>query len=1151
GECVDDDRFRWEPGVVTTESVRDGIATTLEVFVDPEEPLEVRRITIRNQSGRARTLDITTCSEIVLAGYATHAAHPLFSKLFIQTSYVETHAALIAERRARSNDERHPVFFQALAGPGELAWETSRPAFLGRTGSAFAPRALRSRASLAGTTGAVLDPVASLRRSFDLDSDEQAEFVLTMGAASSRERACNLIARSSTESDATALRERARHSAGERVADSGLTPEEANRSLDFAARILLDDPALRSPHAARGSTNAAADLPGVLARHGLSPERPFVLVRPGSDAAFPKLLAKVRRFWSDSGIPIDWAPAADDVDPGDAALLAFTARATLEGAFPNSAKRTVVDAPVRTGNETKEEKRTGASTPPREKLSFFNGCGGFSEDGREYVIRMPNGRGGLQLPPLPWVNVIANPGFGTMISETGAGCTWSGNSREHRLTPWSNDPVRDPHGETVLIHDDEAGSTFSAFPGPAPGNGDYEMRHGFGYSTCRYASDELRVETCVFVAADDPVKITRVRIENRSSRARHLTLTSEVQFVLGDHPGGTGRYARTEHDTETAITYGWNPMAGEHASRAAFHAVAWPRAVKSRQDTIRAARVSRAVPLAIAPGDSVECAFLLGEGADRAQAAKLVESLRSQASLQAALETVKARWKEILSTIRITTPVPEIDLMVNGWLLYQTISCRLDGRTAFYQSGGAFGFRDQLQDSAALVYGLPSRTREQILLNATHQFLEGDVMHWWHPPLSKGIRTRFADDLLWLPYVTSYYVRTTGDWNILQESAPYLSARALRPEEDEAFVFPVDAGESGDLYEHCCRAIDRSFATGRHGLPLFGAGDWNDGMNRVGHGGEGESVWMALFLYRVLGEFIPLCESRGESDRIRRYEQHRERLRKAIDDAGWDGDWYRRGYYGDGTPLGSKTSDECRIDALVQAWAVIADAAPEERTRKALDSVEKYLVSDSEKLIRLLTPPFQDTPHDPGYIKGYVRGVRENGGQYTHAALWVVRAFAEAGRRERAAELLAMLSPVSHTKTPEAVATYKTEPYVVVADVYSEPPHVGRGGWTWYTGSAAWMYRVAIESILGFHVKNGNTLLLRPCIPSDWPGFEIDYHLPGGNTKYRIRVDNSGESAAGVFDATLDGESTAVVDGTASVLLVADGGTHDVRITLG
>jgi cyclic beta-1,2-glucan synthetase len=783
---------------------------------------------------------------------------------------------------------------------------------------------------------------------------------------------------------------------------------------------------------------------------------------------------------------------------------------------------------------------------------------------------------------MPWVNVIANETFGFLVSESGAGYTWSRNSRENRLTPWYNDPVTDPYGEALYVRDEDARVFWSPLPGPVPLAAACEVRHGFGYTQWRHRSVDLEQEVLQFVPRHDPVKITRLRLTNTGDRTRRLSLFAYHRLVLGALAADSSRFVITEVDSDSGAILAQNRLNNEFYDAIVFAAaVAPPGAELIRCTGDRTAFVGRhgclEVPAAVGdaleldgrtgagldpcaalqvtvhiePGATVECSFLLGENTDKASARALVERYRRPAAIANALRAVRKFWTRTLSAVRIETPSPAIDLMVNGWLLYQDLSCRLWGRSAFYQSGGAFGFRDQLQDAAALIYSRPDLTRAQIVLHATHQFVEGDVLHWWHPPTGRGIRTHFSDDLLWLPYVTAFYVHTTGDWGVLDQSAGFVMARALEPDEDEACLFPQPAGEAADIYTHCCRALDRSLTCGAHGLPLMGTGDWNDGMNRVGREGRGESVWLGFFLYRVLGDFIPICERRAERVRAQRYPDYQAQLRSALDEAGWDGSWYRRAYYDDGTPLGSAQNEECRIDALAQAWAVLSKAAPPERAAQAMDAVERQLVSEEAGLIRLLTPPFDRDPHDPGYIKGYVPGIRENGGQYTHAAIWVVQALAELGRRERAAAYLEMLGPISHTRTPDQVAVYQVEPYVVAADIYGVSPHVGRGGWTWYTGSAGWMYRVALESVLGFRLDHGNMIRLKPCIPDHWPQFRITFRLFDEKTRYEIVVHNPTGCAATVQAVAIDGQPGDIEAGAARIPLVSDGCTHAVAVVLG
>jgi N,N'-diacetylchitobiose phosphorylase len=807
-----------------------------------------------------------------------------------------------------------------------------------------------------------------------------------------------------------------------------------------------------------------------------------------------------------------------------------------------------------------------------EELQFENGYGGFSADGREYVI----GVAGEQRPPMPWVNVIANEGFGCLVSESGAGATWSGNSRLNRLTPWSNDPIVDPPGERLLVRDEADGTSWSPQPTTADDDGVYEVRHGFGYSRWLHSRNGIVHEVTTFVPTADPVKITIVRLRNTGDRARKLAVVTTRQLVLGVLPEETAGSIAVEVDAQSGVIIARNPRREDFSESVTFTAVtspspaASPRSGSPNAPPIRSARLASERPtgrsdplpngerwvqaeltIELAPGATDECAFLLGECASAAEVREIVERYRRANAVTEALEVAQRFWSDLVSAVEVETPSPAIDLMMNGWLLYQMVSCRIWGRTAFYQSGGAFGFRDQLQDSAGLVYARSDMMRAEIVLHSGRQFLEGDVQHWWHPPAGRGTRTRCSDDLVWLPYLTSFYVHTTGDESVLDERTGFLKARTLEPGEDETYLLPSPAGADATVYEHCVRALERSLTVGANGLPLIGTCDWNDGFNRVGREGRGESVWLAFFLHATLEGFEPICRSRGESDRAERYAAHRGKLREAIEANAWDGRWYRRATYDDGTWLGSSSNVECKIDALAQSWAVISKVASPERASQAMDSAERELVDEAHGLIRLLTPPFDRAPEDPGYIKGYVPGIRENGGQYTHGALWVVRATAELGRRDRAARFLEMLTPVAHARDRAAADVYKVEPYVVVADIYGTAPHVGRGGWTWYTGSAAWMYRIALESILGFTVRNGDALELRPCVPDSWPRFRIRHRLPDGRTSYEIEIENPHGDASRPVSVSIDGAPGEIREGAAIVPLRRDGASHRVTVTLG
>lgn len=778
---------------------------------------------------------------------------------------------------------------------------------------------------------------------------------------------------------------------------------------------------------------------------------------------------------------------------------------------------------------------------PEEGLLQDNGYGGFTPDGERYRVRVG---GSLPPTPMPWVNVMANERAGCLVSERGALHTWAGNSRENRLSPWYNDPVQDPSGEWFWAYDLETGSRWSLLPGAGALPIEHTVTHGWGYSTFEAHTTTHLQKVTVTVPTEDPVRLVEVRFTNSADYARTFSFHHAVRLVLGGRPEHTqdqlvmdaapGRILarRPERSAfgQHVTVVGWcgQGIASAHTRLPVHRSLL--------EDERPGAWLERRVTLG--PGETWVGVAVLGEFPSATEAEKAATRWGSETAFAEALTGAQAFWKSRAGTFKVETPEPSLTLMLNGWLTYQNLSCRMMARTAYYQSGGAYGFRDQLQDSGAFLHTEPSRTRAQIIKHAGHQFPEGDVLHWWHPPLPVGIRTRFSDDLLWLPFYVNEYLEASGDLSLLDEPAGFVSSRELEPGEDEVFLQPHYLEATAPVFDHCLLALDRSLTEGAHGLPLMGVGDWNDGMNRVGREGKGESVWLGMFLYEILGRFIPLCTQRGRHDKADLYTAYRERLFEALNRkaAGWDGGWYRRAYYDNGQPLGSTQSDECQIDALAQAWAVLSGTASEGRVEMALDALEKHLVDEQVGIIRLLAPAFDKTPNDPGYIKGYVPGVRENGGQYTHAALWAVRAFAQAGRRDRAAELLCMISPVSHADSPERVAIYQTEPYVIAADVYGVAPHNGRGGWTWYTGSAGWMQRVGMESILGLRVTGGNALRIAPTIPDAWPGFSASL-TPEGKGTVQITATTDG-GAAHIREAFVDGQPLSVnPDGSVHVPL--------------
>ena len=1202
------------------------IWTSLEVIVAPEDDGELRRLTIKNLGARAREIEVTSYAELVLAPPAADDAHPAFQNLFVQTEFVHSLDALIAMRRPREGDEpevwaAHVVALVGGETVGTLQCETDRARFLDRGHGVRRPSLVFEGRPLSNSTGSVLDPILSLRRTVRLQSGESSRLTFSTLVAESRDQALALVDK--YREPATFEREAALAwtQAQVQLQHLGIEADEAHLFQRLASRILYLDPVLRPASSAISRNSRGQEALWGL---GISGDRPLVLVRIDHmrDREIVRQLIRAHEYWGLKGMAVDlvilnehphtyaeelqdWLERSirvsqssarhevherhgeifvlrgDQISEDDQLLLRAVARAVLLSHHGSLAEQ--IEAALREEADavpppSPRVRAPAASVPPpRPRLSFFNGLGGFAEAGREYVTILGEG----QWTPAPWINVIANPSFGFQVSEAGAGFSWAVNSRENRLTPWSNDPVSDPVGETLYLRDEDTGTIWTPTPLPIRQTTPYQVAHGQGYSRFEVQFHEVATRLVQFVPIDDPVKISRLTVRNLSDRPRRLSVTAYVEWVLGVQREKSAPTVVTSVDEETRALTAWNRWNPVFAERVAFadlrgqqdewtadrgeflgrngtprHPAAMTpgRSLSGRVGTGWDPCGALRRYLTIAPGGTAEVVFLLGQGKDQEDARRLIAHYRT-ADLDKVLEAVEKWWEDVLGALQVRTPDYSMSIMLNRWLLYQALSCRTWARSAFYQSGGAYGFRDQLQDVAALVVARREIVREHLLRAAAHQFREGDVLHWWHPPTGKGVRTRITDDRAWLPLTLLHYLAVTGDEKILDEEVPFLTGEPLAEEEHERYLVPEPSGETGTLYEHCARALDVSLGLGPHDLPLMGTGDWNDGMNRVGEGGRGESVWLAWFLLLTLRGFTEIALRRGDLERVVRWPAYAQRVKAALEEHGWDGDWYRRAYFDDGTPIGSATNDECRIDSIAQSWAVLSRVAPRDRAAHAMKAVEQYLVRRGDGLVLLFTPPFDRTPLDPGYIKGYVPGIRENGGQYTHAAIWSVIAFAELGDGDKAADLFSILNPINHASTRAGIHRYKVEPYVAVADVYAEPPHVGRGGWTWYTGSAGWMYRAGVEWILGFRLR-GSTLQLDPCIPRDWSGFEVSFRYH--SSRYEIEVRNPSGVMRGVREVQVDGEDLPAAgigqgpEGSGAVIpLVDDGRTRAVQVVLG
>ncbi|HKX52479.1 MAG TPA: glucoamylase family protein, partial [Nitrosospira sp.] len=1146
--------------------------THTEITVSPEDDIELRRVRITNRAWTRREIEVTSYAEVVLAPAVADAQAPAFGNLFVQTEILADRRAILCSRRPRSQSDPVQWMFHLMTVDGvtneAASYETDRMAFIGRGNDVSAPRAMLNAGPLSGSSGSVLDPVVAIRKRMMIEPGESAIVDIVTGAGDSRHAVMHLVEKYQDQHLKNRVFDLAWTHSLVVLRQLNATETDAQLFGRMAGSILYASPYLRADEALLSKNRQGQSG---LWGYAISGDLPIVLLQitDMANVDLVRQLVQAHAYWRMKGMAVDlviwnedhssyrqqlhdhimgllagsaeahvldrpggiFIRRGEQIAPEDRILMQAVARVIILDTngklVEQMTSRLPADLPLRPA-PLKPVRRSNSEeigALPQRHLLFHNGFGGFASDAREYVITVEQD----QRTPVPWSNILANPQFGTVISESGHVYTWCENAHEYRLTPWHNDPVCDSSGEAYYLRDEESGDFWSPAPLPSPGGASYVTRHGFGYSVFEHAGKGIFSELWVYVARDVPVKFIVLKIRNDSGRPRRLSATGYVEWVLGDLPEKTRMHVVTEIDPASRVLLARNPYNNEFSSRMAFFDVDDRTQSVTGDRTEFIGRNGRMrnpagmvaqdlsgqvgagldpcgairVPFDLPAGAKREVVFRLGAGLHREDALEIAQRMRGVRVAHDELEKVRHYWNRTLGGVQVETPDPSVNVMVNGWLLYQVIACRLWGRSGYYQSGGAFGFRDQLQDVMAMVHVEPALVREHLLRAAARQFIEGDVQHWWHPPVGRGIRSRCSDDYLWLPLVVCHYVVATGDTGVLNETVSFLEGRPVASDEESYYDLPAHSGQVSSLYDHCVRAIMHGLRFGEHGLPLMGTGDWNDGMNLVGFHGRGESIWLAFFLYDILIKFSDLAAGHGDAAFAERCKKEADKLGKNIERHGWDGKWYLRAYFDNGSPLGSSSNTECRIDSVAQSWSVLSRGGSPERQRQAMEAVDEQLVRRDARLIQLLDPPFDQSDLNPGYIKGYVPGVRENGGQYTHAAIWATMAFAVLRDHKRAWELLSMINPVNHGRSKQAVSVYKTEPYVVSADVYAVPPHTGRGGWSWYTGSAGWLYRLMLETLLGL-TREGAKLHFNPCLPEDWTSFTVKYRY--GETTYPIIV---------------------------------------------
>ncbi|WP_019223162.1 GH36-type glycosyl hydrolase domain-containing protein [Bartonella rattaustraliani] len=1193
----------------------DGIKSTLECLITSEGCGEGRRLQLMNTTNKDRLIEVTSYGELALATMDNDSAHPVFSRMFIETEIAEERKTIFATRRKRSPKDPEICiahFVADLTGSlQETEAETDRSLFIGRGRSIHQPAAFDKNARFSNSQGCVLDPIISLRCRVKIPAHEKVELIFWTFAAHTKETLRHHIQHYRQPNIFQQELSMAWTRSQVSLYQNGIDLKAAITFQKYATPLLYPDKTWRLPSAILAKTlGKQSDLWPM----SISGDIPILLLRLDNEGGITVLreLLKAHEYWRMRGLIVDlvilneqtfsyiqntqrnieWVCESyrhhthetnkhqhiftlqrNQISEQSFKTLLAAARiilhaqngslseqlkeleenrfeSAIDNRYQESRSKINDERPYKGRLEATQTKQSlfasiGLTSQQKpsplfvngDDLRYWNGYGGFNQH-NAYVIRLH----GNNTTPHPWINVVANKNFGFHVSAEGALFTWANNSRDYQLTPWSNDPVSNRPGEALYLVDRLSLKCFSPVSAvECDENVVYEACHDFGFSTFKSTHSEIALELTHTLDQEKPVRFSRLILKNEGKKSRSLRLYYYVEWILGNIRTKYAPFILPSYDSNRGAHFIQNPYHIEKSQQVTFLAasemptsttadrtefigltgtVIHPHAIRKAgtlSNTVEAGGdpcSAFTYDIDLLPGQTKEIIFYLGSAENRQDAENLLDQVR-KCNFETLLTQQKQQWNDFVSPFQVKTPDPSFDLMVNHWLPYQTYACRMMARAAFYQASGAFGFRDQLQDSLSLLSLKPELAREQLLNATEHQFLEGDVQHWWLPETNAGIRTRISDDIVWLAYGTALYVNTTGDYALLDTPTAFIEGASLTAQQNEAYFQPTQSFQSATVYEHCVLALDLAIKRcGPHGLPLILGGDWNDGMNLVGIEGKGESVWLGWFLGTTLQAFISLAQKRGDNNHVKTWSAYLERLKKSLEKNGWDGAWYRRGYFDDGTPLGSKINDECQIDTIAQSWAVISQMASLKRQKQAMTSMLEHLCDETGGLIRLFWPPFNKTTLEPGYIKGYPPGVRENGGQYTHGAIWSILALAEMDENDKAYALFSMINPITHGCNPEI---YRVEPYVMAADIYAIEPHRGQGGWTWYTGSAGWCYRAATQAILGIK-RQDDQLFLHPHLPSSWPKYEakMKFH----DAVYTIKVQWGSENMLSVNGKT-------------------------------